>query len=364
MIIERVEPIVLSVPAASRPERVPTPAASFDALHQVLCRVTTRSGLQGYGECLAYRPPMRQALFATIRDAIAPLYIGQSVERREALNLAARRRFASYGRAGTVLNALAAVDIALWDIAGKAAGKPVSALLGGARRSQVAAMASLDKYDHGDRACRRVEQALESGAAAVKVHESSLEVIEQVRSVVPAATPFVADLNNAHALEDIRRDEARWRDLGLLWLEDPVWPPEALLDCPALPKIAVGMGADLGSAEQMAIYAKAPPVAVLQPDVCMLGGLTEAKRALGMLEPTGVGVAPHTPFVGPAALASLHMLAAMSQPAYFATIEADLHMDPYGIGLVRWQPSLEVPTGPGLGFDPDPDFLRRHAVSG
>src|SRR6201995_5089558 len=144
MIIEKSEPLALRV----------------GTLSLVLCRVTTKSGLTGYGECLCNRPPMQQALVATIRDAIAPVYIGQSAEQKEALNLAARRRFASFGRAGTVTNALAAIDTALWDIAGKASGKSVSALLGGAKRARLPVMASLDKYDEKAKVRARLEQAL------------------------------------------------------------------------------------------------------------------------------------------------------------------------------------------------------------
>jgi D-galactarolactone cycloisomerase len=99
---------------------------------------------------------------------------------------------------------------------------------------------------------------------------------------------------------------------------------------------------------------------VLQPDVCMLGGLTEARRALGMLAEVGKTAAPHTPFIGPAALASLHMLAVTEKEGWFATIEADDSKDMYGTGITRWQPFIDVPTGPGLGYDPDPAFLRRH----
>ena len=361
MIIDRIEPIALRIPAPRRAAGIPSPLAPGD-LCLTLCRVTTRSGLQGYGECLSLRPPMQQALFATIRDAIAPHYLGKPVDQREALNLAARKRFASFGRAGTVLNALAAVDIALWDIAGKEAGQSVSAMLGGARRSRVPVMASLDKYDHAARARQRVEQALASGVAAVKVHEANLAVIEEARRAIPAATPFVADCNNAHTLADIRRDEKRWAALDLLWLEDPSWPPEDLLDCPALPGIVVGMGADLGSAEQMALYARAASIGVLQPDVCMLGGLSEARRALAVLAAAKKIAAPHTPFLGPAALASLHMLAVTEEKGYFATVEAEDSMDAYGFGLTRWQASLDVPTTPGLGFDPDPGFLRRFSI--
>src|SRR5262249_23501948 len=151
------------------------------------------------------------------------------------------------------------------------------------------------------------EQALASGVAAVKVHEFDLGVIEEARRPVGADIPFVADCNNAHELADISRDRARWRALDLLWLEDPVWPPEGILDLPTQPGIPIGLGADLGSAEQLALYARAPSVAVAQPDVGMIGGVSEAVRALALLNELDVSVAPHTPFVGPAALASLHL---------------------------------------------------------
>ena len=344
MIVEKIEPIALTA----------------GTLSLVLCRVTTRSGLTGYGECLCNRPPMQQALVATIRDAIAPLYIGKSAADRTALNLGARRRFASFGRAGTVLNALAAVDIALWDIAGKADGKSVSALLGGPKRQHLPVMASLDKYDDKARVRARLEQALASGVKAAKVHEAPIDIIEEARREVPRGVPFVADSNNAHTLVDIRRDEARWRALDLLFFEDPLWPPEDLLTVGRMAGVPIGMGADFGSTEQMAVYAKAPAIAVLQPDVCMLGGLSEARRAVAMVEAAGKMAAPHTPFIGPAALASLHLLAVAGAEGYFAAIEPGPSREMYGMALARWQATVDVPTAPGLGFDPAPDFLRRH----
>jgi L-alanine-DL-glutamate epimerase-like enolase superfamily enzyme len=344
MIITRIEPLALSV----------------GSLSLVLCRVTTRSGLIGYGECLCNRPPMQQALFATIRDAIAPMYIGKSAADRTALNLIARRRFASFGRAGTVLNALAAIDIALWDIAGKEAGKSVSDLLGGTKRTRLPVMASLDKYDDKTKVRARLEQALAAGVKAAKVHEAAFEIIEEARRAVPREVPFVADSNNAHTLADLRREQARWRSLDLLFFEDPFWPPEHLLAMDAMPGVPIGMGADFGSSEQMAVYLNAPAIAVLQPDVCMLGGLGEASRAVAMVEAAGKTPAPHTPFVGPAALASLHLLAVAKKENYFAAIEPGEGRDMYGLGIPKWQPSIDIPTGPGLGANPDPDFLRVH----
>lgn len=353
MIIDRIDPIAL---------RIPKSVDGSDALHLVLCKVTAKSGLVGYGECLCLRPAMQQSLIAAIREVMAPLFLGKSAEQREQLNVEARVRFASFGRAGTNLNALAAIDTALWDLAGKAAGRSLSDLLGGAKRTRVPVMASLDRYNDAAKVAARIEQALAAKVAAVKVHEFDLDVIETARKAVGPRLPFVADCNNAHTLHDVRGSLARWQALDLLWLEDPVWPPEALLAEPSLPRVIVGLGADLGSAEQLAVYAKTP-VGVLQPDICMIGGVSENRRAVALLGEHPVSIAPHTPFIGPAGLATLHFLATMKDAAYYAVIEAAPHMDMYGdSGLTRWQAELTVPAGPGLGFDPDPAFLERYRL--
>jgi len=354
MIIDRIDPIALRLPKSTGA------GSSADALYLVLCKVTVRSGLVGYGECLCLRPAVQKSLVAAIGDAIAPLYLGKSVEQRERLNVETRVRLAAFGRSGTNINALAAVDMALWDIAGKAAGRSLSDLLGGAQRTRVPVMASLDRYNDAGKVTARIAEALDAKVAAVKVHEYDLDIIEAARKVIGPQMPFVADCNNAHALADVEDHRTRWQALDLLWLEDPAWPPEAMLGSPQLHGIVVGLGADLGSAEQLAVYARAP-VGVLQPDICMIGGVSEKRRAVALLGARGVSIAPHTPFIGPAGLATLHFLATMKEPAYYAVIEAQPHMDMYGdSGLTRWQPELNVPTAPGLGFDPDPAFLEKY----
>lgn len=359
MIIERIDVLPLRVPFARKAGQ-PLPAAPSDALHMVWCRITTRDGVSGYGECLGYRPPFQAALVATLRDAIAPLVIGRAVTERAKLNLEIRRRYASFGRSGLMLNALAAVDLALWDIAGKMAGQSLATMLGGARHRTIPVMASLDKYNDGPNLQRRLEQALAADVAAVKVHESDLGVIEDGRQAIGTA-PYVADLNNALTWSELQAEMKRWRALDLLWLEDPIWPPEVLLER-EVPGITVGLGAELGTIEQLALYARAPSIGVVQPDLCMMGGISEGLKALSDIASAEAGVAPHTPFIGPAALASLQMIAAVEAPGHFATIEAEAAQDPYGLGLVDWQRSVTLPDGRGLGADPDPSFLQRYAA--
>lgn len=360
MIIERIDVLPLRVPFARKAGQ-PLPAAPSDALHMVWCRVTTRDGVSGYGECLGYRPPFQAGLVATLRDAIVPLVVDRTVTERARLNLEIRRRYASFGRSGLMLNALAAVDLALWDIAGKMEGQSLATMLGGARHRTIPVMASLDKYNDGPNLQRRLEQALAADVAAVKVHESDLGVIEAGRQAIGSAPPYVADLNNALTWSELQAELRRWQALDLLWLEDPIWPPEALLER-EVPGITVGLGAELGTIEQLALYARAPSIGVVQPDLCMMGGISEGLKALSDIAPADASLAPHTPFIGPAALASLQMIAAVEAPGHFATIEAEAGQDPYGLGLVQWQKSVTVPDGPGLGADPDPRFLQRYAA--
>jgi D-galactarolactone cycloisomerase len=351
--IHRVEPLALRIPFQNQD--------GAPAIHLVFCRVTTKAGVTGYGESLCYLPTMQRALVAAISDVIAPAYVGESVGDREALNVRIRQQYAAFGRAGPIINALAAVDIALWDIAGKEVGRPISDLLGGAKRTSVPIMASLDRHGDLGKVRRRIERALDAGTGAIKVHEKNLDLIEEARAVAGSQTRFVVDLNNSHSAAQIVHHASRWEALDLLWLEDPVWPPEHMLRNAAFPRVPLGLGGEVGSAEQMLLYVEGLRAPVVQPDVCMIGGVSEAKRALPLLVASGAAIMPHTPFLGPAALASLHLISTLPEEAYFAMIEADDHMDPYEAGLTCWSDAIQVPARPGLGFDPVAGYTERYA---
>lgn len=361
MTIEQIEPIALRLPFHAREG---APGAQSAAIHLMVCRVTTKAGVIGYGESLCYVPAMQEVLASAIRDVIAPAYVGQRVEDKETLNVALRQRYAAFGRGGAIINALGAVDIALWDIAGKEAGKPLSQLLGGARRTSVPVMASLDRHDNIGEVRRRIEHALNAKVAAIKIHEKNLDLIEEARGIAGRQTKFVVDLNNSHSAADVARDASRWEALELLWLEDPIWPPENMYGNAILPRVPIGLGGEVGSGEQLLLQTKDLKSAVAQPDVCMIGGVSEAKNALRLLFANGIAIMPHTPFIGPAALASLHLISTLGDEGYFAMIEAEDHMDPYGMGLARWRNAIDVPVAAGLGFDPAPQYLKRYALRG
>ena len=226
-------------------------------------------------------------------------------------------------------------------------------------------MASLDRYNDAAKVTARIAQALDAKVAAVKVHEFDLDVIEAARKVVgpqPALRRRLQQCPHAGG-----RSGAAWRagrrSIFCGW-KIRCGRPKPCSISRRFPRIMVGLGADLGSAEQLAVYAKAPSVGVLQPDICMIGGVSETQARDGVARAARRVDRPPYAFHRPGRARDPAFLATMKEVAYFAVIEAEPHMDMYGdSGFTRWQPDLSVPTGPGLGFDPDPEYLERYAAT-
>ena len=132
MKISHVEPVTLAipfgygVPGASR--------SNVKRLDFCLVRVETDQGLVGWGEAFSYN--CRSAVAAAVRDMIAPLALGRDAAERERLNGEIQKKLHIFGRFGITAFALSGLDIALWDLAAKAAGAPLHRLLGGARRDR------------------------------------------------------------------------------------------------------------------------------------------------------------------------------------------------------------------------------------
>src|SRR2546430_3891517 len=112
---------------------------------QVLVRVTTDEGLVGWGECFAYGVPL--AVCAVVEEALAPLVVGQDPTRIEHLVDTMQRALMIWGRRGLAMMAVSGVELALWDLTGKARGVPVYQLLGGLCTSRARVYASLLRYE-------------------------------------------------------------------------------------------------------------------------------------------------------------------------------------------------------------------------
>ena len=141
MKIVRVEAVPLSIPARYGADAWTLGSGGWQALDFCLVRVDTDAGITGWGEAFSYS--CRRPVTAAVNDMIAPLAVGHDAADIDGLHAAIQRRLHIFGRFGIAAFALSGLDIALWDIAGKAAGKPLHALLGGARRERLTCYASL-----------------------------------------------------------------------------------------------------------------------------------------------------------------------------------------------------------------------------
>jgi L-alanine-DL-glutamate epimerase-like enolase superfamily enzyme len=359
--ITRVEAVPLSIPSRYGADSWALGTGGWRALDFCLVRVDTDAGLTGWGEAFSYS--CRRPVAAAVNEMIAPLAVGHDAADIAGLHAMIQKRLHIFGRFGIQAFALSGLDIALWDIAGKAAGKPLHALLGGARRERLECYASLLRYAEGPVAARYCEQALGEGFQAIKLHEVAEPVIAAARAAVPREHALLLDVNCEWSVEDAIAVGKRLAPLGLDWFEEPVFPPE---DGAGLRKVGEACGIPIAAGEnccfatQFAALFEAKAVRYAQPSVTKVGGITEFRRVAGLAARHGVKLAPHSPYYGPGALATLHLMAALAPEARFEYFYLWADASLYGEALAPKKGELPVPQGPGLGIDPDPDVVRRY----
>lgn len=364
MKIVRIEAIPLSVPCRYGAEGWSLGSGGWKALDFCLVRVDTDAGITGWGEAFSYS--CRRAVVAAVRDMIAPIVVGRDAGLDPAsiagLHAEIQKRLHIFGRFGITAFALSGLDIALWDIAGKAAGKPLHALLGGARRGQLACYASLLRYADAALVARYSEQALGEGFGAIKLHEVSEPVIAATRAAVPRDTALMLDVNCEWNVGEAIAVGRRLAPMGLEWFEEPVFPPEDGAGLRAVGEasgIPIAAGENCCFATQFAAMFEARAVQYAQPSVTKVGGVTEFRKIAALAADRGVKLAPHSPYFGPGALATLHLVAALAPEARFEYFYLQVDAWLFGGLLSPQRGELGVPQGPGLGADPDAEVIRR-----
>jgi L-alanine-DL-glutamate epimerase-like enolase superfamily enzyme len=323
-------------------------------IETLLVRVETEDGLHGFGEGFGF------SLAETTRDAVerllAPACLGGDSRDIAGLTAMLRRRFHNYGRNGPVTFGISALDIALWDIAGRRAGVPLHALLGEAGRARVPAYASLLRYGDAADVARNTAEAVRRGYRAIKLHEVDLACIRAARQSAPTDIPLMLDINCAFGTEAQALGFCQAvAGMNIRWVEEPVWPPEdhaALARLRAEAVCGIAAGENLGGVEEFARLLAAGAVDVAQPSATKHGGVTALREVAALARAAGVACVPHSPYFGPGLLATLHLLAAIPEDEPLEVYFADLDAAPYGTALAVRDGAISVPPGPGLGLDP------------
>ena len=324
-----------------------------------LVRVDTDEGLVGWGDAFAYN--CRTTVATAVNDMIAPLALGEDAGDIAGLHQRIQKRLHIFGRFGVQAYALSGLDIALWDIAAKAAGVPLHRLLGGAKRSSIPCYASLLRYGEPSPVSKYCERALREGYEAVKLHEVADAAIAAGRAAVPRKVPLTLDVNCEWMPPSAIAAAQRFKPHGLQWLEEPVFPPEdfgALRAVGETSGIPIAAGENLCFATQFRAAFDARALAYAQPSVIKVGGITEFVKVVQLARQRGVHIAPHSPYFGPGALATIHLLASQVLEArfeyYYLQAEASLYPGLFGASTVT------LPEGPGLGLEPDAGVIQRY----
>ncbi len=363
MKIVRAEAIPLAIPFETGGKPAGWGGKAWRALDILLVRIETQNGAVGWGEAFSYN--CRRAVQAAFEDMVAPVVIGRDAADIANLMHELQQGLHLFGRYGITLFALSGLDIALWDLAGKAAGLPLGRLLGGAARAEIPGYASLFKYGDPELVAERTRAALDEGYGYVKLHETGEAEVRAAREAAGGAVPIMVDTNCPWPPEQAREMALRFKPYDLHWLEEPIFPPEnfrALARLQAETGIRLAAGENACTAFQFHEMFAAGAVTYSQPSVTKVGGITEFRKAAALAQSHGVALMPHAPYFGPGFLATLHLMAALPDSGLAEWFYLEREACLYGPAIAPVRGLFRLPAGAGLGADPDPDVIKTYRV--
>jgi D-galactarolactone cycloisomerase len=388
MKIERFDTFVLKVPTGTN--TFYSSQAAFPERSSLLVKVTTDEGLLGWGEGGQYGPP--EPVATAIIDVLAPRLLGREADQPVRIwedNYAFSRDF---GQKGTYVEAMSAIDIALWDIWGKSLDRPVHHLLGGAFRQRAMAYATGCYYPENYQDTKAMMDALaeevagyaDAGITAAKIKIGLLSVeqdrarIALIRNTVGPDVKLMADANHAYNSATALRIGRVMEEHSLLWFEEPV-PPE---DHDGYRRLRAALDVPIAGGEceftrfGFRDLIGGGCVDIVQPDLCCCGGFSEWTKILGTASQHGVLTMPHVWGSGVAVAAALQAIATIPPMPHTASpvtlqnepmVEFDRTFNPLRDEILHENFAIEdgavaIPSGPGLGISVDEKALERFVV--
>ncbi len=362
----------------ARPERsVVCAAGRYPEFSAVLVEVRTDTGLVGYGEAIARAGG--EVAKTAVESLLAPVIIGQdptNIEGLYRLMISQLRRFGHAG--GIFVEAISGVDTALWDIAGKAAGKPIRDLLFGAGRQVVDVYASSVYIDTAEAMIEETREQMAAGFTTIKLKSghaledggkyADVDKIAAIREAVGSDAALGVDANSAYDAADAVWVAKRLEDLDMCFFEEPVHPD----DIEGYARVRSQTGIPLAGGETMFLlygfnaFLKRDLLDVVQPDLARCGGITGARHVATLAQAHGMRFAPHTGFSGGVShLAALHTAAAAAELYLLEYMFIDNPLREIFVGGYP-KPvngTITVPEGPGLGLELDWDLVDKYTTS-
>jgi D-galactarolactone cycloisomerase len=366
MKITAVEPFHISVPYDFGNTAQNAAAVQWQTMETLFVKVTTDEGLIGWGE--GFGLATCGITKVAIERAIAPLAIGRDPTDIARLTADIAYRLRGSARNGPVAFALSALDIALWDIAGKRAGIPLYRLLGGTQPvERVAAYASLLRYGNADVVGQNAAKAVARGYANIKLHEIGAAEIAAAREAIGPDTVLTVDASCAWTVPQAIAMAKELKPQHLTWLEEPLWPPEDYAGMAKLKAEAGGTpiaaGENAGTLTDIAQFIDTAGVDYIQPSITKIGGVSAMLKIAEMARRAGTRIAPHSPYFGPGLIATIHFAASLPEPPFIERYYVDMAANPLGELIEAPGGFMRVPKGPGLGIEVDETVLGKYRAS-
>ncbi len=340
-----------------------------------LVEVATDEGLTGIGSCYTSGKLVEGAL-----ELLWPLLEGESAVEPERVTEKLRQSTFWQGRGGAVEHAISGLDIALWDIMGKACGQPISRLLGGNYRRRIKTYGSI-LFDEPDVLPDRLQQVVSRGFRAIKLgwrpfgrrsRKFDELLVRTAREAVGEEIELMVDAGGSeqfwpHGLNWARETARMLADYDIVWFEEAL-PPDDLAGYVELTRVSpvpIAAGEVLTRRQSFLPWLESRAVDIIQPDSTKNGGLSESRRIAWMAFDHNIQMVSHGWNTAVGLAADLQLAAAMPVARYVEYLTPTAYIDDLTVApfVLDEEGSLQIPDGPGLGIEIDDDKLQKYRGS-
>ncbi|MET3506683.1 mandelate racemase/muconate lactonizing enzyme family protein [Halalkalibacter oceani] len=352
----------------------------WDAQHYIskrqalIIRVHTDQGLTGVGESASFGGPI-ETTKAVIDKELKSYFIGKDPFDVERLWDEVYKSTIQHGRRGIIIAALSGIDIALWDLIGKATNKPVYKILGG-YRDEVEAYASSGFYREGrdiPQLAEMMKAYVDEGFKTVKMKvggmkpKEDLKRVQAVREALGDEVDLAVDANSNWDLPTALWMAKQLEPLNIKWIEEPLMADDVI----GTAKLASSTIIPIAGYEQdVTRYAfmeliQNQAVYYLQPDAIWAGGISECKKIAALALANHLAIMPHVFSSGVCLAANLHFIASTAN-AYL--LELDRNENPLRDELIHHSLThengqIKIPDIPGLGIELDEEVIKKYRIS-
>ncbi len=339
----------------------------------IIVRVETSEGITGYGEAHPGRSP--GAVVSLIHNTLAPMLIGMSAT--DVIGVwkrVHRMQLSSHGVGSGASLGLSGIDMALWDIRGKATNMPLYELLGGSKRRLPAYAGGISLgYQPKESLAEEAQEYVARGYKAIKLRlgdsaKADIERVLYVRKVLGDDIDILTDANTAYTLADVRRVLPVLADIKAGWLEEPF----ACNDFSSYREAAkitslvpIAAGENHYGRFEFAQLREAGAVQIWQPDLSKCGGITEGLAIAAMASAYRIPMHTHSSATGINHAATIHFMAAIENSGYFEACVSHFNplRDMFGTTFeIGADGCVEPLDKPGIGLEIDESLFAKYPL--